>query len=233
MGGGLLGGLLAASQNAARAKKAEAAIEPVRIALTGFDVDSLAQDTANTAIAALPWLQPTSVTFGKDSSVLGKSALLDKGGADQIAFLEYAYDFSPDFSAVRVVETIQFANRALPAASTPLKPEVRLSPKYAPYAQSVTSVVELSAPSKEMIDNATRWSADNGKLAKAALVSAFAEIRQLTPRLLDLGAEDVKLLDAKENKRIMAGGYSGRPQSSKDGGTLLWTGGFVHVQTLQ
>ncbi len=52
-GGGLIGGLLAASQNAARTKKAEAAIEPVRNSLTGFDVDGLALQTTKAALAQI------------------------------------------------------------------------------------------------------------------------------------------------------------------------------------
>ncbi|HEY5722618.1 MAG TPA: hypothetical protein VIT45_09880, partial [Allosphingosinicella sp.] len=94
-GGGLLGGLMAASQNASRTKKAEALIEPVREALMDFDVDGLALDTTKRAFAQVPWLQNAPVSFSKDSSPVGKSGSLDTIGASQVAFVEYSYDFSP------------------------------------------------------------------------------------------------------------------------------------------
>ena len=120
-GGGMLGGLLAAAQNAARTKKAEAALEPVRAAMTGFDADTLSLDTTRQGLATVAWMQPVDPAFSKDSSLLGKSAALDAGPAAQIAFIEYSYDMAPDFSSVRVVAKIEFADKAIPAAEESAK----------------------------------------------------------------------------------------------------------------
>ncbi len=229
-GGGMLGGLLAASQNASRTKKAEAAIEPLRAALTGFDADALSLETTKAGLADIAWLQPVEPAFSKDSSLLGKSGVLDAGTAAQVAFIEYSYDLSPDFASVRVVAKIEFANKAVPATSA-AKPESRLFPKNLAYTQSITSVVSLPTPGADMDANAALWSADEGKVARAALTQAFAKIGQLMPRTLALTAEDIKLMSAKDKKKGVAGGFSGRIQDTTDG-TLLWSGGFIHAQPL-
>ncbi len=228
-GGGLLGGLLAAAQDASRAKKAEAAIEPVRAALAGFDADGLALATTKAALGQVAWFQPVAIVFGKDSSVLGENAVLDKTTAAQVAFIEYSYDLSPSFDSVRVVAKLQFANKALPASST--KPEARLNARNLAYAQSITSIVILPAPG-DINANAASWSADGAKKARAALTVAFGTIEKLLPRTLTLTEDETKAMNAKDKPRGVAGGFSGRIQSTDGPVTLLWAGGFVHAQPL-
>lgn len=229
-GGGLLGGALAASQNASRTKKAEALIEPVREALTDFDADRLAQDTTAAALAQVPWLQSAAVSFSKDSSPVGKSSALDSLGASQVAFIEYTYDFSPDFADLRVVAKVEFANKAMPAAAT--KPEARVNRKNLAYSQQVTTIVSLSAGVDEKAGNAAQWGADGGKRAREALTLAFAELGKLLPRALALTADDVAAMSAKTNPKGNVGGFSGRTLQSPTGETLLWGPGFIWHRTL-
>lgn len=229
-GGGLLGGALAASQNASRTKKAETLIEPVREALTGFDADRLAQDTTAAALAQVPWLQSAAVSFSKDSSPVGKSSALDSIGASQVAFIEYSYDFSPDFADLRVVAKVEFADKAMPAAAT--KPEARVNRKNLAYAQQVTTIVSLSAPVEEKAGNAALWAADGGKRAREALTLAFAEQAKLLPRTLALTAGEVAAMAAKTNPKGNVGGFAGRVQASPTGETLLWGPGFIWHRTL-
>jgi len=224
-GGGLIGGMLAASQNASRTKKAEGLIEPVREALSDFDVDGLAQRTTGAALARVPWLQAAPVSFSKDSSPLGKSAALDSIGAGQIAFIEYSYDFSPDFAELRVVATVEFANKAMPAAAT--KPEARVSRKNLAYSQRVTTIVAAPFVVDEKSGNASLWAADGGKAAREALTLAFAEMEELLPRTLALTADQVAAMGAKTNKKSDVGGFQGRVQDSPTGETLLWGPGFI------
>lgn len=224
-GGGLLGGALAASQNASRTKKAETLIEPVREALTGFDGDRLAQDTTNAAFAQVPWLRSASISFSKDSSPVGKSSALDSIGASQVAFVEYTYDFSPDFADLRVVAKVEFANKAMPAGGT--KPESRVSRKNLAYSQQVTTIVSLPAPVEEKAGNAAQWGANGGKAAREALTMAFAEMEKLLPRTLALTAADVAAMAAKTNPKRNVGGFAGRVVASPSGETLLWGPGFI------
>ncbi len=233
-GGGALFALIDASVESSRAKKAEAAIVPLRDALTGFDADALAQATAQASIAETAWFQPASSAFGKDSSVLGKSGVLDAATTEQVAFFEYTYDVSPEFDSVRVVLNIQFANRTMPPSkSKEPKPEIRLAPKNLAYTQTITSVVTLPSPSEEDINaNVARWSADGAAATRTALTAAFKEVQRLTPRTLALTEDDIKAMNAKDKPKAVAGGFGGRQQTDSEPGTLLWTGGFVHVQPL-
>lgn len=224
-GGGLLGGLLAASQNAARTKKAEAAIEPIRVAMTGFDADALAVGATQSGLSGLDWMSSAAPVVTRDSSLLGRSAVLDAGANAQIAFIEYTYDLSPDFGTVRVVATIDFANKAIGTAN-PAKPETRLLPKNLAFHQTITAIVALPAPGADMQANAALWAADGAKLTRAALTKAFGQIGELMPRALTLTDADITALTAKDRKRTALFGFTGRPVPISPPGTLLWNDGF-------
>ena len=229
-GGGLLGALIEAGVDSSHAKKAEAAIQPVRGALTGYDADALAVSTSNAALAEVPWFQSRSSAFAKDTSVLGKSALLDASTTDQVAFFEYSYDASPDCSSIRVAVNMQLANKAVPDGK---KPDARLAARFLAYAQSITSVVSLPSPAMEATDNATRWSADNGKLARRALAAGFVTLQGLIPRALGLSEADLASMNGHDKKFGLLGGFRGRIQEVNAGGGMLYTGTqLVHVQTL-
>lgn len=230
-GGGLLGGLIGAAVDSARAKKAERLITPVRTGLAGVDADALAIETSKTAFANAQWNKAAEPNFSKDSSPAGKSAYLDSNADAETAFVEYSYDISPTFDAVRVVQNIQVAAKSVPSAS---KPEKRLDAKNLVYSGTVVSVVLLPGATKDEDANAALWAADNGKLAREAIEQAFARLNATSPRLLAMSAQDRDALTRdKKNKWIFAGGYRGRPQPTADGATLLWTGaGFVHVAPL-
>ncbi len=235
-GGGLLGGLLAASQNAARTKKAEAAIEPIRVAMTGFDADALAVSATQTGLAGLGWMNSTPPVFTRDSSMLGRSAVLDAGANAQVAFIEYTYDLSPDFVTVRVVASIDFANKAIGTAN-PAKPETRLLPKNLAFHQTITAIVALPATGANMQANAALWAADGAKLARAALTKAFSQIGALMPRALTLTDADITALTAKDHKRTTLYGFTGRLVPTNTSGTLLWNDGdggpgFIVAQSL-
>jgi hypothetical protein len=229
-GGGLLGGLIGAAVDSAHAKKAELLITPLRTAIADVDVDAMAMDAAKAGFANAQW-NKSEISFSKDSSPAGKSAYLDSNANAETAFVEYTYDLSPSFDALRVVERTDVAAKTMVSTN---KPEKRLAPKNLVYSHSVASVVLLPNAGKDKEANAARWAADNGKLARAALAQAFAQLKALTPHLMAMTAADDDALDRdKKNKRILAGGYYGRPQPTTDGATLLWTGaGFAHVAPL-
>jgi hypothetical protein len=235
-GGGLLGGLIAAAVDSARAKKAEELISPIRTASADFDVDAIAIETAKMSFGEMEWYKANPVaSFGKDSSISGKSAMLDSRAGKQIAFVEYSYDVAPNFDAVRVVAKIEVANKAIPATAKG-NGEKRLSTKNLAYSTGVTSIIMLkdAATDKDAKEvNALRWSAESGALTRKALQQAFANLVPLTQRTMALTADDVKLLNNKKNKRIAAGGFTGRPQKSvNEKSTLLWDGRFINVETM-
>jgi hypothetical protein len=230
-GGGLLGAMVGAAVDSARAKKAEELIGPIRTATADMDADALAIDTAKASFGDMEWYKANpAAAFGKDSSVAGKSALLDAATGKQIAFVEYSYDLSPTFDAVRVAAKIEVANKAIPASAKG-KGEKRLNPKNLAYATRATSVVQLKTAGDDKEANAMRWSADNGALTRKALQVAFANLVPLTQRTLALTADDIKALNDKKNKRTNSGGFTGRPQvPTNSNSTLLWDGAFINVE---
>lgn len=230
-GGGLLGAMVGAAVDSARAKKAEELIGPIRTATADMDADALAIDTAKASFGEMEWYKANPVAvFGKDSSVTGKSALLDATTGKQVAFVEYSYDLSPTFDAVRVAAKIEVANKAIPASAKG-KAEKRLATKSLAYATRATSVVQLKTAGDDKEANALRWSADNGAMTRQALQLAFANLVPLTQRTLALTADDIKLLNDKKNKRTNSGGFTGRPQvPANSNSTLLWDGAFINVE---
>jgi hypothetical protein len=221
------------SVDASRTKKAEGVIVPIRNALTDFDGDGLALQTTRAAIAEVPWLQTTDIAFSKDSSLLGKSALLDKASTTQTMFIEYTYGMSGDFSAVVVNATIHIASKALAPDQT--LPESRVQPNHLLYANVIAAVLSLpDADPKNPRGNAARWAADNGKLARVALNADFARVAKLLPRTLALTGEEIKDMRSGRNMQTTLGGLTGRVVEDGVDGTLLWTtnAGFSSVDEL-
>lgn len=231
-GGGLLPALIDAKINSDRAKKAEREILPVREALTGFDVDALATDATQKATDKLDWFQARPAVLSRDPSVAGESAALDASPTSQMAFFEYAYDLSPDFGTLRVSLKLRLVNKATSQGG---RPQDRFKGRNLVFTQKFTSVVPLPGASKDAMENAGRWSADNGKLARAALTQAFDKFTVLVPRALTMSAADLKAMNGHDKKVIAMASYSGRVQEQSADETLIYNsaiGGLIDVQTL-
>ncbi|MFI4974220.1 MAG: hypothetical protein ACHP84_06775 [Caulobacterales bacterium] len=228
MGGGLLGVVIDAKIDSDREKHAQGEITPIRMALIDFDADQLAIDTTRTALGKLDWFQAAGPPdFARDPTVMAKSAELTSSAAGQVAFLEYVYDTSADFSSMRVGVTITIADKAAPNGGNP---EARLSGRNLVYAQTLTSVVRLSNPGSGA-ENAARWAANDGALARRALTAAFGEVGTLIPRALTLTEDDLKRMAQGQRKSV--GSYGGWVQEDGPDGTLFFNGGLIHVQTIQ
>ncbi|MEQ1497754.1 MAG: hypothetical protein ABL914_03765 [Novosphingobium sp.] len=234
--GGLVGGVIQASQNSSRSKKAEALISPIRESLVGFDTDVLAKSTAEGSLSKVLWLSGTQSSFGRDSSPSGKVAILDAAQTDQVVFVEYTYDMSPNFDSVRVGVSIQIANRANPSAKpgTKFKPEDRIKPKNLAYAQNMIAIVTLpkSDPKKKEL-NAAAWAANNGELVRRALTQAFGRAGELLPRTMALTDADIKGFNDKKNPKRSYLNLSGRLVSDYGNGYLFWAKQFVLVESLK
>lgn len=227
MGGGLIGAMIDSSIQSNRAGRAEGGITPIRATLFDFDVDALAIETTDAATAGLPWFGGQSATFGRDASPYAKNAALDAATTSQVAFFEYGYDVSPDFSAVRVSVLITLANKVDANAR---RPEQRLQPRYLAYSQGLTSAVQLpNATTPE--ENSVRWAANDGALMRQALTAAFGDLSTLIPRALQFTDADLQAASAAPRSTDRA--YPGsRIVEQSENGMLLFNGGLVHVQTL-
>ncbi len=222
-GGGLLGALIDAGVESARAKKAEELIGPIRKTLGSFDVDALAIETAKKSFADAVWFKANPVPkFSKDSSPVGKSAQLDKSTEAQTAFVEYIYDFSPSFDSVRIVMKYDVAKKEIPAAAKG-KAEKRLSYRNLVDTKTAIAVVQFDTlGSNDKEANAKRLQADDGTMLRGALAQAFNAIDKITARSINLTPDDYKVMNDKTKKKISAGSFIGRPQPTDDGSTLIW-----------
>lgn len=233
-GGGLLGGIIAGAVNSSKAKKAEVLIAPVRDSIIDMDIDALALQTAKTAFAnQFIFADDSVIAFGKDSTDAGKSMVLDDSDSDNITFVEYKYDFTPNFGAFRLFTKIDVAPRAMPADG---KGEKRLKAGNLIYSNNVATYVEISELAKDKEDNVALWAADNGKLTREAIALAFAKNAQLTARMLDLKQADFDTMNDKSKEKIWVYGIKGRVQNDDGPGDLIWSDkfftGYIHSQKL-
>jgi hypothetical protein len=226
MGGGLVGVLIDVKVDSDRAAAAQDSIIPIRVALMDFDADQLAIDATQSAIAGVPWFQAQQPSFGRDTSVLRKSGLLTAATTNQVVFFEYTYDTAPDFSSIRVGVTISIA--AKPGADG--NSESQLAARNLVYAQTITGVVKLQNPTGAQ-DNAVRWAANDGALARRALTTAFGDVGALIPRAFAFTDGDVKSMAAGESKQL-DNNVSGEVVEDGPASLLLFNGGLIHVQTL-
>src|SRR5205085_5644273 len=113
--------------------------------------------------------------------------------APQSATVIYRYETSPDFTQIRVLADIRL--NALRSSSGTSQPALM-------YRQTISSIVVLRQPSFEPSENVEKWSAEDGKLAKAALISAFARVEELIPFALGLKSADVKEITAKGRPKV-------------------------------
>ena len=203
--------------------KAEALADPLRQTLRDVDVEALALATTRNALTKPDWFEARDVTATRDPSG-GFASLLASSDAAQFALIQYRYALSPDFTQIRVSAEITLRTR--PAAKD-TRAAVPL------YRQRILSIVQLRTRSYEAHENAARWRADNGKLARAALTAAFGQFEQLLPYTLGLRQADVAGLKAKNREKAYAGGFYGTliaRSAANPEDILIWSDGLVHVQ---
>lgn len=189
-------------------EKALATARPVRQSLSGFDVRALAEATTRAALGKIAWFDARNIAMADD----------DNANAAPAATVTYRYTLSPDFSQIRVA-----ADLSLTGASQ----------QTAIYRQTITSIVHLNTSAFQEDANVARWSADDGKLAKAALQTAFGQIERLIPYALNLTAKDAVDF-AKREKAFAAGFYAPLIEAGADGSRLLWAkDGVLHVSSVQ
>ena len=200
---------------------------PVRTALSDFDTDALALATTRAALAKPDWFQARDVTGSSDVFAISKADFLAQNAAAQIAFIRYRYDLSPDFTQIRVLAMLSIERQPLGKDGKPAGKPVAI------YRQNIMSIAQMRAPSYEARDNAKRWAADNGKLAKAALRTAFGQFERLFPFALGLNQTQITAFNDKKSNKAFAGGYYGAlvaRDADQPDAVLIWKNGLVHVQ---
>jgi hypothetical protein len=228
--GGLLGALIDIQIQAERAKKAEAAILPLRAAMTGFDADTLAQAAARSAVDRFEWFHPVGeMSFGRDMSSPGLMAALDASRTPQMAFVSFVYEIAPDFKSMRVNMVVSLANRDAPPKKSPAW---RLGGGLV-YAANVTSVIALNGAGDDINANARMWAENDAAKAREALTMAFADVAEMAPRAFLLTQAEAKAMMRKPHKSLALDGFVGREQERPaPGERLLFNGGFIHFRSI-
>ncbi len=206
--------------NSARAK-AELTVAPLREALTGFDVGALALASTDRALSAPGWFRKKSIAFTQDGASVAS--------AGPVAKIIYRYEVSADFSNLRVFADVSLKNGPI------VKDGKSNGSDQTQFRQVITSIVQLRKRSYEGSENVSQWSADQGKLGKAALQIAFTQIEEMLPLALNMSAGELKIYQAKTQDQGFAAGYNGAVV--KRGGVsvddiLIWSDGLIKLHTL-
>jgi len=224
-GGGLLGYLIVQATDDRRKimtgrqkDRADAMAAPIRAALTDVDVRQLAMVTTRAAFAATPWLHVRDI-LPINTVAPSKTG---EGQRSRLVSVDYRYELSPDFNQLRVTARITLAGR--PSGTRDIA-----------YQRVITSVSQLRNRSYQPDDNAARWSADHGKLARIALTGSFKALETLIPYTLNLNQAEASALGGKSRPQVQAVGVYGTlisrdPVDPEN--LLLWANGPIAVQTL-
>ena len=220
-GGGLLFALIDAGVNNARAKEAEKIVVPIRESMVGFDFDPLAQGVTTATLSGLGWFDPKQIKLTKDNSDATTLAALDAAGTPQLMLMRYSYETNAQFSSIVVSLDSFLVNKETPKGK---KPAARLQTKYLPYMQKVRSMILLpGANDKDPEGNVKAWSADGGKLARAAVELGLERCQALLTKSLSMSAADAGSM-VKRNKRPMSAvpGVTGWVMESQPDNTLIY-----------
>lgn len=228
--GGLLDTLIIAARDNRReilsdsaSRQAEATVRPLREALDGFDVDALAVAATQAALARVPWFRPQEIKISKDETTQARHAFGSSADSQQLAFVTYRYDLSPDFTQIRVFADIAVARKTKGGRLVTLM------------EQRLASIAQLSRRSYDHRENVAAWRADDGALAQAALTGAFAQFEWLVPKALELREPEItSLTDTRREKAFAAGLYGPLVERghTRPDDVLMWSGGLVFVQTM-
>lgn len=201
-------------------RRLEAVAEPLRLVLKDFKAEELAIATTKAALAKVEWFQPLVFDINRRPSPDSREIFANVAQTPQIAFINYFYSVSHDFTYVEVQADIAIGRKAAKQSGIF-------------YRHRISSIVQL--PKRSFVDreNAKIWSADGGRLARASLTTAFMRLEQLIPHALGMSLADVTRLNAKTSEKAYGAGlYGSLIERSPDGsgGILIWSKGLISVQ---
>jgi hypothetical protein len=201
-GGGLLFALVDASVNNERAKKAEAAIVPLREALVGYDFAARARDASAATLSRLEWFAAGKVTLASEDSGEAILAAVDAAETKQLLVLRYGYETNPEFTAIFVTLRASLVNKATRKGGSA---KSRWYPDNLAFRRAMRSVVLLAESNpKDAAGNIRLWAADDGKAARAGLDQAIRGVHELLERALTMSAEESKALAKRHDRRGLA-----------------------------
>ncbi len=179
--GGLVGGIVDASVNTSRAKKAEAAVTPIRQALIGYDANTSLRDALNATFIDKKTLPIQSFEIIPPANQSAKKTIVASAGADCVLIVTVDHRFTPEFNQIRIVATAELFPKNANLTKSGLDSEGRL------YKNDFVSTVGDFAGDRNTIVAA--WAADDGIKIKNVLKDGFKEIAEMIAFDLPIGKE--------------------------------------------
>jgi len=224
---GIIGALINSSRESKQEKFQESLVAPIRSALSDMNGDDLALKATKIALQKVNWLNSQPVTSAKDDSRKIQSDFLDQIHGDQAVFIHYVYFFDPDFQALHAKILIEIAKKSTPMGG---RPEDRFKTRYLACRQTIDISVPLTDVKKSNdVSNAKIWAANNGDLARKALISAFDSAAIYIPRMINMNASELSSLYDRKFPKMKYDGDWGQKIEDTDTRTVMWAERFVII----
>lgn len=207
-------------------RKAEGLAIPLRKALDGLDLAPLAIATTTKALAQVGWFGAREPRLARVSTEGERAAFAAIAQTGQFALVRYTYSTSPDFTQIRIYAEVTIWQKPNPAAKGKASGGILLS------RHRVLAITELTKRAFEPADNVKAWSADGGKLARAAIEASFTRLEMLIPRALAITPQEHLALTDKKRAKVFAAGFYGPRVEGMDQGTsgvTIWSGALISV----
>jgi hypothetical protein len=174
------------------------ALRPLREAIQGYDFNTRLRTALQPTIDASSWLRPQDVELTDAGWGPSIESALNESNTRQMLTLFVTY--YADYSYTNLVVNLQASLlvRRIPKGQ---HSAARLDGDYIPYLQEFRCLVYLPGARRDQPrENAARWSAGNGRLARQALDLGIERVGSLFAQNLD-GTEESTALWRRNNGR--------------------------------
>jgi hypothetical protein len=175
MGGGLIGGIVDASIDDARAKKAEAAVKPVRDALIDYQPGNVLAVDLQKALAAVPGASPSHIDVRQVVDPNTTSGWINAPGGASVLLVTLRYKLSFDFKSM-IVSAVVSLHPAGGRLAGITQTKAGLPPLvYYNMFSSINILPGVTGP-QSPDGMVTLWAADGGRQAQAVLNTGLQEL---------------------------------------------------------
>jgi hypothetical protein len=211
-GGGLIPALIDAAITQSRMNSAEKTVRVVRDALGTYDFDKRALESTKATLAGMAWLDVRDVSFTKETTPDKLKTTLAQTSSQQLMVVAYGYTLSSDFSKLGVAASVSIFPKAAAAS--------RMTSSDSVYLETFAYVSGLPQPTSDDDQNAARWAANDGALARKSIDDGLANVNQLLVRSLTQTPEAAAALD--KGRLVNVAGQRGYLVETSEKGTLLF-----------
>jgi hypothetical protein len=174
-GGGLIGAIVDASIDDARAKKAEAEVAPVRDALINYQPGSVLAADLQKALATVPSVNPSHIDVRQVIDLDTTTKWIHGAGGASVLLVRLSYKLSPNFGSI-----IATAEVSLHAGGDRLAKVVQSKPDLPPLVYynvlSSTDTLFGLSDSSTLDGIAKLWAANGGRPAQTTLDAELQEL---------------------------------------------------------